>query len=313
MMGRRLWTVTVLSDEAGRRLRHVRLPRELARLSIAVALIAVAGISSLATVYLMDATPTHTDVGLQARNELLENELRSLTTKIDTLELSLDRLARQDELYRLLAGLEPTSAHDLLLGTSWYATGSVQSNPLYSVDQPAARMTLATSRQLSVLLHRARLLTASWRQAEDTLSERHARFNATPSISPAAGYISSEFSTSRWHPILERPLPHTGIDIVAAHGAPVVATARGRVETVGYHAEYGLTVDINHGYGVVTRYAHLSKTVVHVGEIVERGQQIGRVGQSGLAVGPHVHYEVLVNGRATNPRRYILERDVIQD
>jgi murein DD-endopeptidase MepM/ murein hydrolase activator NlpD len=174
-------------------------------------------------------------------------------------------------------------------------------------------MTLAPNRQLSALLHRARLLAASWRQAEDTLSERHARFSATPSISPTAGYISSEFSRSRWHPILEKPLPHTGIDIVAALGAAVIATARGRVETVGYHAEYGLTIDINHGYGVVTRYAHLSKTVVRVGEIVARGQQIGTVGQSGLAIGPHVHYEVLVNGRATNPRRYILERDVIQD
>jgi murein DD-endopeptidase MepM/ murein hydrolase activator NlpD len=312
-MGRRLWTVTIVASNAGRPIRHIQLPREIVRLSIAAALFAVAGISSLATVYLMDGTPARTDVQLQAHNALLEDELRSLNTQVDTLELSLDRLAQKDELYRLLAGLEPSAPGDLLVGTSAHRMQTVQSNPLYGVDERTAQMTFATGGQLSALLRRARQLASSWRQAADTLGERHARFNSTPSIAPTVGYISSEFTTARWHPILERPLPHTGLDIVAAYGAPVVATARGRVEKVGYHTEYGLTIDLDHGYGTVTRYAHLSRTAVRVGETVERGQQIGTVGQSGLAVGPHLHYEVLVNGQAANPRRYILERDVIQD
>jgi murein DD-endopeptidase MepM/ murein hydrolase activator NlpD len=312
-MARRLWTVTIVSDEAGRRIRHIHLPRDVARLSIGAALCAVAGLSSLATVYVIDATPGQADVRLQAKNELLENQLRELNTKIDTLELSLVQLAQKDELYRLLAGLEPSAPDDLVVGVSPPGTESVQANPLYRIDARTARRTFSTGRQLTSLLQRARVLAFSWREAEDTLSERHARFNATPSISPTAGYISSAFSAARWHPILERPRPHTGIDIVAVHGTPVVASARGRVDAVGFRSAYGLTVEIDHGYGVVTRYAHLSRTRVRVGETVERGQQIGRVGQSGLAIGPHLHYEVLVNGQPANPRRYILDRDVVHD
>jgi hypothetical protein len=310
-MGRRLWTVTILSDRGGRPVRHIHLPRELVRLIIGAALFAVAGISSLATLYLMGATPARTDVALQAENELLADELRNLNTQIDTLALSLDRLAQKDEFYRLLAGLEPVAPRDLLVGVSRIEPAPAGGES--RIDASTAQRTSPTGKQLASLLRRARLLAFSWRQAEDSLSERHSRLNATPSIAPTAGYISSDFSPARWHPILERPLPHTGIDIVAIHGTPVVASARGRVDTVGYHAEYGLTVDVDHGYGVVTRYAHLSRAVVRVGERVARGQQLGQVGQSGLAVGPHLHYEVLVNGRAVNPRRFILERDVIPD
>lgn len=312
-MARRLWTVSIVSDETGRPVRHIHLPREVARLTIAAALFAVAGISSLATVYVIDATPGQANVTLQTKNQLLEDELRDLNTKIDTLELSLVQLAQKDELYRLLAGLEPMAPDDLAVGRSGSNTESVQTRPLYQLDARTARRTFATGRQLSSLLRRARELAFSWREAEDTLSERHARLNATPSISPTVGYISSTFSPARWHPILERPRPHTGVDIVAAHGTPVVASARGRIDAVGFHSAYGLTVDIDYGYGVLTRYAHLSRSTVRVGETVERGQQIGRVGQSGLAVGPHLHYEVLVNGQPANPRRYILDRDVVPD
>jgi murein DD-endopeptidase MepM/ murein hydrolase activator NlpD len=311
-MARRLWTVTIVTDETGRRVRHIHLPRELVRMSIAVALFAVAGMSSVAALYVLDGAPARANVRLQAKNELLEDELRDLNTRMDTLALSLDQLAQKEEFYRLLAGLEPIVPSDVLVGTNGRLADALPADRV-AVEASTARRTFSTVRQLSALLRRARLLAFSWRQAEDTLSERYARFNSLPSIAPTAGYISSSFSPSRWHPILERPRPHTGIDIVAAHGTPVVASARGRVDTVGYQPEYGLTVEIKHGYGIVTRYAHLSRTTVRVGETVERGQQIGRVGQSGLAIGPHLHYEVLVNGHPANPRRYILDRNVVHD
>jgi murein DD-endopeptidase MepM/ murein hydrolase activator NlpD len=312
-MARRLWTVTIVTDEAGRSVRHIRLPRDIVRVSIATALFAVAGVSSLATVYVMDATPGKAAVRLEAKNQLLEDELRNLNTRIDTLALSLDELAQQDEFYRLVAGLEPIAADDLQVGMADPGADSLQQRPLYRIDARTAQRTFSTGRQLSALLRRARLLAFSWRQAEDTVSERHARFNALPSIAPTAGYISSAFTPSRWHPILKQPRPHTGIDIVAARGSPVVASARGRADAVGHHAEYGLSVVIDHGYGVLTRYAHLSSTKVRVGETVERGQQIGTIGQSGLAVGPHLHYEVLVNGQPANPRHYIMNRNVVHD
>jgi murein DD-endopeptidase MepM/ murein hydrolase activator NlpD len=95
------------------------------------------------------------------------------------------------------------------------------------------------------------------------------------------------------------------VDVVAPFGTPIVATARGQVRFVGYSGAYGLSIEIDHGHGVMTRYAHASRAFVHPGQQVERGDTIARIGRSGLAVGSHVHYEVVLNGVPRNPRLYI--------
>jgi murein DD-endopeptidase MepM/ murein hydrolase activator NlpD len=293
--------------------RQFRLTREALRLGIALVLLAIAGLTSLTAAYVVSEGGARADERLAAKAQLLESELQGLHSLVDTLQLSLDDLARKDEFYRLLAGLEPLDGDVLMAGIGGPDADHVEARPLFSVDQRAARRTFTTASQLNSLIRRARVLSLSWREAEDTLSAKHARLRATPSIYPTRGYVSSSFTNARWHPSLDRPRPHTGIDIVAPHGTPIVASARGRVSSVGHQGEYGLLVDIDHGYGVVTRYAHLSRAAVRVGQAVERGQHIGNVGQSGLATGPHLHYEVLVHGQPTNPRRYILDAGVIRN
>lgn len=99
--------------------------------------------------------------------------------------------------------------------------------------------------------------------------------------------------------------PHLGVDIAASHGSPVVAAEAGTVLSVGYQGGYGLRVDISHGGGVVTRYAHLSSAAVKAGQIVERGQFIGRAGSTGNATGPHLHFEVIVDGVHKDPALFI--------
>lgn len=115
---------------------------------------------------------------------------------------------------------------------------------------------------------------------------------------PASGGIRSPFGT-RWG------RPHLGIDIGAGNGSPVVSAEAGTVTAVGYQGGYGLRIDVDHGGGVVTRYAHLSSTAVKVGQSVERGQFIGRVGATGNATGPHLHFEVVVNGVHKDPALFI--------
>ncbi len=159
------------------------------------------------------------------------------------------------------------------------------------------------------LLRRARQLANSWREASDSLTSAFDRLTSTPSILPTTGRITSSFTRSRWHPILERSRPHEGLDIVAPYGTPIVAAARGVVVFSGYRSGYGLTVEIDHGYGTLTRYAHASRALVRRGAIVERGDTIGRVGRSGLAVGSHLHYEVLVNGRPADPRTFLFSAE----
>ncbi|HEY0306428.1 MAG TPA: M23 family metallopeptidase, partial [Longimicrobiales bacterium] len=150
-------------------------------------------------------------------------------------------------------------------------------------------------------------------EARDTLAEKRDRLESTPSILPTRGYVTSVFSRSRMHPILDVARPHEGIDITAPTGTPIMAAAKGSVRFVGTDGGYGLSIEVDHGYGVVTRYAHASKALVKHGQQVQRGDTIGLVGQTGLAIGPHLHYEVLVNGKATNPRQWFLNVDKVAD
>jgi murein DD-endopeptidase MepM/ murein hydrolase activator NlpD len=311
-MAPREWTVVVVSDDNAA-VRQFRLSREGVRIAIAAVLFLIAGISSLATAFLLSAGAGRADATLESRNQLLARELEDLTTRIDTLQVSLEHLSEKDEFYRLLAGLDPLDADVRQAGIGGPDADTVEAGALYRVDPGLGRQTFTTSAHVASLVRRARLLAASWREAEDSMTEKRARLGATPTIYPTQGYVSSVFTNSRWHPSLDRPRPHTGIDIVAPMGTPVVASGNGRVSSVGYQGEYGLMVEVDHGYGLVTRYAHLSKARVRVGQTVARGDTLGNVGQSGLATGPHLHYEVLVNGQPANPRRYILDSSVIRD
>jgi murein DD-endopeptidase MepM/ murein hydrolase activator NlpD len=126
----------------------------------------------------------------------------------------------------------------------------------------------------------------------------------TPSIKPVVGHIVS-FMGNRIHPITGLIHFHRGIDILAPWGTPIFAPADGVVVFAGTRGGYGTTCFIEHGYGYQTRYGHCSKLHVKVGDEVKRGQIIAEVGSTGMSTGPHLHYEVLVDGSVTDPMAYI--------
>jgi murein DD-endopeptidase MepM/ murein hydrolase activator NlpD len=117
---------------------------------------------------------------------------------------------------------------------------------------------------------------------------------------PITARVSSSFGM-RVHPILGSHRFHRGVDLSAAWGTPIRASADGRVVYAGWNGGYGRQVMIDHGQGLATIYAHMSRMAAQTGERVHRGEIIGFVGSSGLSTGPHLHYEVLQNGRAVNP------------
>ncbi|MGH6779239.1 MAG: M23 family metallopeptidase [Bradyrhizobium sp.] len=116
--------------------------------------------------------------------------------------------------------------------------------------------------------------------------------------------INSGFGV-RIDPFNDRPAMHPGIDIHARSGDPVLATADGKVAKAGWFGGYGRMVEINHGNGLSTRYGHLSKVDVKVGEPVKIGQVIGEVGSTGRSTGPHLHYETRIDGEAVNPEKFL--------
>lgn len=136
------------------------------------------------------------------------------------------------------------------------------------------------------------------------VERRQALASATPSIWPITGWISSGFG-SRRDPFTGGSDFHQGLDISATPGEQVQAPADGTVSGAAYNGNYGNLVTIDHGFGITTRYAHLSRFAVRPGDQVQRGQVIGYVGATGRSTSPHLHYEVLVNGRLTNPLRLL--------
>ncbi len=133
---------------------------------------------------------------------------------------------------------------------------------------------------------------------------------ATPSIWPVHGWVTSGFGR-RLSPFTGRRVLHTGLDIATRKGAIIIAPADGVVTRAATEYDFGKLVEIDHGFGVSTRYGHNSQILVRPGHRVRRGEPIARVGNTGRSTGPHLHYEVRLNGVPVNPRRYIVEEDTL--
>jgi murein DD-endopeptidase MepM/ murein hydrolase activator NlpD len=143
------------------------------------------------------------------------------------------------------------------------------------------------------------------RVLEDLLLASRLQKEVRPSGWPVEnGWISSLFGM-RMDPFTGLRAFHAGVDFAARQGANVQSVAAGIVSDVGERFGYGLLVEINHGNGYVTRYGHNNAALVTVGERVRKGQAVALVGDSGRSTGPHVHFEVLLNGRTVNPYQYI--------
>jgi murein DD-endopeptidase MepM/ murein hydrolase activator NlpD len=139
------------------------------------------------------------------------------------------------------------------------------------------------------------------------LQENNNLFEAIPAIRPCSGEFATHGFGMRNHPILRIIRMHEGLDIITNTGTSVYATGRGVVDFVGSRGGYGITVEINHGFGYRTVYAHLSRTLIREGQVIRRGQIVALSGNTGLSSGPHLHYEVHHNGIKKNPEDFFFD------
>jgi murein DD-endopeptidase MepM/ murein hydrolase activator NlpD len=136
------------------------------------------------------------------------------------------------------------------------------------------------------------------------VEKRRSLADATPSIWPVAGWLTSSFGNRR-DPFSGGSDFHPGLDISANHGDSVLAPAAGVVSSAGVSGNYGNLVVLDHGFGIVTKFGHLSRFAVTNGQQVNRGDVIGYVGSTGRSTSPHLHYEIWVNDKLTNPLRLL--------
>lgn len=291
------WTIHIVSEESGTErtlpLGHTAAVAGGAALTALLALLGVWTV--LAARDVGRAAELHR---LRAENGALERNLLSMDERLADVSRSLDELSEREERFRLLVGLPLLDPEVREVGV-----GGPDVSP---EPTPSGRRL----RELEKLVRRADLLSASLAEANDSARMHRDVFLSRPSVRPvstADAWISSGFNPHRYHPILENSRPHEGIDISAPSGTAIRATARGRVVFAGTKTGYGKLVEIDHGYGYRTRYAHASRLRVRVGQTVDRGDVVGEVGQTGLSTAPNLHYEILVEGRPVDPRPYLLD------
>ena len=222
-------------------------------------------------------------------------DVAEVARRVATLRDTLNMIRKREEQIRLLAGLPATDS-----GVSGPNAGTSDST------------TVPLDADVESLIQRADLLSARFAAVTDSLESNAQRFATIPSIMPTAGWLTSQFSRNRKHPLLHVSRPHEGIDVTAPMGAPIVAPASGTVTKVAKESGYGNVVELDHGNGIVTRYAHCSRIDVRQGQRVTRGQRIAAVGSTGLSTGPHLHYEIHINGKVVDPLTYVLS-DAIPD
>jgi murein DD-endopeptidase MepM/ murein hydrolase activator NlpD len=226
-------------------------------------------------------------------------DMGEVARRVASLRDTLDVIRKRESQIRLLAGLPA-------------ADSGAQANVLTSALPSDSAGNGAVHQDVETLIQRADLLSARFAAVSDSLEMNAKRFASVPSIMPTAGWLTSQFSRNRAHPLLHISRPHEGIDVAAPMGAPIVAPASGTVTKVGRENGYGNVLEIDHGNGIVTRYAHCSKIDVRQGQRVTRGQRVAAVGSTGLSTGPHLHYEIHINGKIVDPLTYVLA-DAIPD
>lgn len=303
------WTVQIM-PEGGGRIRHLKFTRRVAGLALAAGALTVLLAVGFAASLGFDAARETELLRLRVENRNLSADLDRMESQVATLDQFIDGLSERDQQIRLLAGLPYLDPDVQAVGVGGPLVGDPSREEFLRLSGNLATRALAASYDVDKLVRRVELLDASLNEAMDSVAAHEQVFRSRPSIRPVQSpdsWISSSFSRSRFHPVLLVNRPHPGMDISARVGTPFLATAAGRVTYAGTRVGYGKTIEIDHGYGYVTRYAHAASINVKRGQRVRRGEVIGEIGKTGLATAPHLHYEVLVNDRATNPRNYLLD------
>ncbi len=238
---------------------------------------------------------------LKEANTLQQEQLLELSKKATNLQDEIEQLGQIEKEIRQLSGVAGDELGDENSNNS-DGSHNGQGGPYKQLDVKDV------SNALNDVEKRIAKRKASLTMLRDILNEQHRQIQqmesinaSTPSIWPSTGDISSPFGM-RWG----GSDFHPGIDIADDYGTPIVATADGIVTTAGWNSGgYGNMVDIDHGNGYMTRYGHAQQVVVSAGDHVKRGQVIAYMGSTGFSTGPHVHYEIRVNGQLVNPSGYI--------
>jgi len=271
--------------------------------SIIISIVALMVLSSLLIYhYIKFGSNQKQIIAIQKENKSLKNQLHSFNSEINSLKEKVRAINSLGTKLRVMARLNPPkkSNKEGVGGPSFDEVKNFIAENNFE-DENVKKLHYSLDR-----------LNFELKQEENNIKElykyykaKNIKLSSTPSIWPANGWITSPFGYRR-DPFTGYRRFHEGLDISNRKGTPVIAPADGIVVFVGRKGGYGNIITISHGYGITTRYGHLSKILVKLGQQVQRGDIIGKIGNTGRSTGPHLHYEVRINHKPVNPINFIL-------
>lgn len=272
-------------------------------LAAVAVLVVIAG--ALMVHYVTVVASARENPALREENLKLKSELAVIREQLDHIGGTLDRVERFDQKLRAITLLSDPQRN--------LAMGPTEAQPLPAGGETNGFVRPKASEAPQALTQKLDKLSAEATRQEQSLQELQAYFQdqksllaSVPSVWPVRGWVTSDFG-SRLDPYTSERVMHAGLDIAGPHGKEVIAPSDGTVVFAGLEGGYGNVLVVDHGYGIKTRYGHLSSISVKPGEKVKRGDMMALLGNTGRSTGPHLHYEVRVNGIAQNPRKFILD------
>lgn len=313
-MEKRFLTFFVLTNDATKT-RSMKLPLKLIKIGGAVSAFLFLALAFIVVDYARVKMNSAELYRLRKENAAQKIELQGILAKVRGLEDDLSKLSLFDKKLRIIANLErpgalsgkggplsPGQGGLMGLGGDSSATEGVFTTTSTAVGELSKRM----DNELNSLEEKAMEQEKSFNELHEQLLKKTSFLASTPSIWPLHGWVTSGFD-QRISPFTGLPQFHRGLDIANRPGSQVLSPGDGVVIKSLWDNGLGKTITIRHGYGITTTYGHLSEFYVRVGQKVKRGQKIAAVGNTGRSTGPHLHYEVAVNGVPVNPYKYILE------
>lgn len=263
--------------------------------------IVMAGILVTSLAYL---TGSPAEIALRAENNELIRQHQHHKSNIAQLQQQLNRIAERDNtVYRTVLGMDPITEEERMAGVG----GADIFSRFDGYSTTATALLRETSSELENMKHRLSIQQASFDEIKAFYNDNVDKVRHLPILRPVDGIILSGYGM-RNHPVLGVRRMHEGLDFRASVGTPVYAPGDGVIKYAANRAGgYGLTIDIDHSHGYVTRYAHLSGFAdgIRPGRRIQRGDLIGYTGRSGVVSGPHLHYEIIRNGRPVDPLNYL--------
>lgn len=297
----RQYTLIVVSDHS-QAVRKFRLPRTWLRNgALTIGGAALVGLITIGHYFSLLGTGSENRI-LKEENAQLRSQILLVQEKVAHISATLDRVERFDAKLRSAVTQLQDPERNLAIGP----VGKPSESPLNGAGPAAQENVAGLPGRLASLETEASRQESSLRELQEYFDDQKSLLASTPSLWPTRGWVTSDFGV-RLDPYTAERIMHRGLDIATPSGQAVYTPSDGTVVFSGTEAGYGKVLVIDHGYGVKTRYGHLSEIFAKVGERVKRGARVAAVGNTGRSTGPHLHYEVRVNGIPANPRKFILE------